>query len=104
MRIKLVALALLAALGGAAHAADITVSAAASLTNASKDTGAPFGRELAGHRVLFNFAASDPLVQQIARGAPVDVLASADQEAMDKADNLKLLQAGTRRNFASNSL
>jgi molybdate transport system substrate-binding protein len=43
-------------------------------------------------------------VQQISKGAPVDVFASADQDAMDKADGLKLLAAGTRKNFASNSL
>ncbi|WP_373991427.1 molybdate ABC transporter substrate-binding protein [Duganella sp. BuS-21] len=94
----------LAALGGMAGAADITVSAAASLTNAFKEIGAAYEKEHAGDKVLFNFAASDPLVQQIAKGAPVDVFASADQDAMDKADSLKLLAAGTRKNFASNSL
>ncbi|MYM68165.1 molybdate ABC transporter substrate-binding protein [Pseudoduganella sp. FT55W] len=94
----------LVALGGAASAADVTVSAAASLTNAFKEIGAAFEKEHAGGKVLFNFAASDPLVQQIAKGAPVDVFASADQDAMDKADNLKLLAPGTRKNFASNSL
>ncbi|TFW18127.1 molybdate ABC transporter substrate-binding protein [Duganella callida] len=94
----------LAAVGGAASATDITVSAAASLTNAFKEIGAAFEKEHAGDKVLFNFAASDPLVQQISRGAPVDVFASADQEAMDKADGLKLLAPGSRRNFASNSL
>jgi molybdate transport system substrate-binding protein len=98
-----VAMALMA-LGGAASAAEITVSAAASLTNAFKEIGAAYEKEHAGDKVLFNFAASDPLVQQIAKGAPVDVFASADQDAMDKADNLKLLAAGTRKNFASNSL
>jgi molybdate transport system substrate-binding protein len=91
-------------LGGAASAAEVTVSAAASLTNAFKEIGAAFEKEHAGDKVLFNFAASDPLVQQIAKGAPVDVFASADQDAMDKADTLKLLAPGTRKNFASNSL
>jgi molybdate transport system substrate-binding protein len=98
-----VAVALMA-LGGAASAAEVTVSAAASLTNAFKEIGAAFEKEHAGDKVLFNFAASDPLVQQIAKGAPVDVFASADQDAMDKADGLKLLASGTRKNFASNSL
>lgn len=94
----------LAALGASASAADITVSAAASLTNAFKEIGTAFEKEHAGDKVQFNFAASDPLVQQISKGAPVDVFASADQDAMDKADNLKLLAPGTRKNFASNSL
>lgn len=100
---KRVAMALML-LGGAASAAEMTVSAAASLTNAFREIGAAFEKEHTGDKVLFNFAASDPLVQQIAKGAPVDVFASADQDAMDRADNLKLLAAGTRKNFASNSL
>jgi molybdate transport system substrate-binding protein len=92
------------ALGAAASATDITVSAAASLTNAFKEIGTAYEQQNTGDKVLFNFAASDPLVQQISKGAPVDVFASADQDAMDKADGLKLLAAGTRKNFASNSL
>ena len=95
---------LLAALGASASATDITVSAAASLTNAFKEIGAAYEKEHAGDKVWFNFAASDPLVQQISKGAPVDVFASADQDAMDKADGLKLLAAGTRKDFALNSL
>jgi molybdate transport system substrate-binding protein len=95
---------LLAAIAAGASAAEITVSAAASLTNAFKEIGAAFEKEHAGDKVQFNFAASDPLVQQISKGAPVDVFASADQDAMAKADSLKLLAPGSRRNFASNSL
>jgi molybdate transport system substrate-binding protein len=36
-------------------------------------------------KVVSNFGASDVLMQQIVRGAPADVFASADQTAMDKA-------------------
>jgi len=100
--LKLGVVLMLAATG--TSAAEITVSAAASLTNAFKEIGAAYEKEHAGDKVLFNFAASDPLVQQIAKGAPVDVFASADQDAMDKADALKLLAPASRRNFASNSL
>nr|WP_229205707.1 molybdate ABC transporter substrate-binding protein [Duganella sp. Leaf126] len=88
----------------AAAAAEITVSAAASLTNAFKDIGAAYERDHPGDKVLFNFAASDPLVQQIAKGAPVDVFASADQDAMNKAESLALLAPGTRQNFVANTL
>ncbi|MCU6500016.1 molybdate ABC transporter substrate-binding protein [Rugamonas sp. A1-17] len=100
--LKLGVVLMLAATG--ASAAEITVSAAASLTNAFKEIGAAYEKAHAGDKVQFNFAASDPLVQQIAKGAPVDVFASADQDAMDKADTLKLLAPASRRNFASNSL
>ncbi|HVK56018.1 MAG TPA: molybdate ABC transporter substrate-binding protein [Burkholderiales bacterium] len=86
------------------HAADLTVSAAASLTNAFRDLGPLFEAQNPGTKVLFNFAASDALLQQIAKGAPVDVFASADQETMDKAEAQKLLAAGSRHNFVRNSL
>lgn len=104
MRNKYLAAVLAAAIPMVAGAADVTVSAAASLTNAFKELAQSFEAAHPGNRVLLNFAASDPLVQQIAKGAPVDVFASADQEAMDKAENLKLLAPGTRRDFASNTV
>jgi molybdate transport system substrate-binding protein len=96
--------ALLAFMSLAAHAADLTVSAAASLTNAFKELAPAFEAQNPGTTVVFNFAASDALLAQIAKGAPADVFASADQEAMDRADAQKVLVAGTRRNFVSNSL
>jgi molybdate transport system substrate-binding protein len=104
-KIRLAA-ALASAMGLAAqvHAADITVSAAASLTNAFKEMSQAFEAAHPGDKVLLNFAASDALVQQIAKGAPVDVFASADQDAMDKAESMQLLAAGSRTNFVSNSL
>jgi len=87
-----------------AHAADLTVSAAASLTNAFKELGTSFEAQNPGTKVLLNFAASDTLLAQIAKGAPADVFASADQETMDKADAQKLTTPGSRRNFAGNAL
>ena len=98
------AAAALALSSGAALAAEITVSAAASLTNAFKDIGTAFEAAHPGSAVLFNFAASGVLLQQIAKGAPVDVFASADEETMDQAQRQRLLQAGTRADFARNAL
>jgi len=96
--------ALLAACCVAAQAADLTVSAAASLTNAFRELGPAFEAQNPGTQVVFNFAASDALLAQIAKGAPADVFASADQEAMDRAEAQKVLATGTRRNFVANSL
>jgi molybdate transport system substrate-binding protein len=101
-RAAVLTLALMAA--SLAHAADVTVSAAASLTNAFKELAPAFEAAHPGTKLLFNFAASDALLAQIAKGAPVDVFASADQETMDKAQQQKLLVDGTRRNFVTNAL
>ena len=86
------------------QAADLTVSAAASLTNAFRELGPAFEAHNPGTKVLFNFAASDTLLAQISKGAPSDVFAAADQEAMDRADSQKLLASGSRRNFVANTL
>jgi molybdate transport system substrate-binding protein len=98
------AIAALAFASGVACAADLTVSAAASLTNAFKDIGTAFEAANPGTKVQFNFGASGALLQQIAKGAPVDVFASADEETMNQAEQQGLVKAGTRVNFVSNSL
>lgn len=103
-RLRLAAVAAMGAAGLAATAADLTVSAAASLTHAFKAMAPGFEALHPGTKLLLNFAASDALLVQIAKGAPVDVFASADQETMDRAEQQRLLQAGSRRNFVANSL
>jgi molybdate transport system substrate-binding protein len=87
-----------------ALAQQLTVSAAASLTDAFKELGPRFEAAHAGTSVRFNFAASGPLLQQIAQGAPVDVFASADEETMNRGAQQKLVDVDSRRVFASNSL
>lgn len=100
----IVASLLLFVLTGGAHAADLTVSAAASLTNAFRELGTAFEAQNPGTAVLFNFAASGALLQQIAKGAPVDVFASADEETMDDAQKQGLVDAATRIDFVRNTL
>jgi molybdate transport system substrate-binding protein len=102
--VRAFALALAACLCLSAPAADLTVSAAASLTNALKDLAPLFEAANPGTKVLHNFAASGPLLQQIAKGAPVDVFASADQETMDQAQAQGRVKAEQRRNIVSNAL
>jgi molybdate transport system substrate-binding protein len=94
----------LAALGAPAQGQELVVSAAASLTNAFRDIGKAFESANPGAAVLFNFGASDVLLAQIAKGAPVDVFASADEEAMNRAERDALLRPATRRDFAANRL
>jgi molybdate transport system substrate-binding protein len=101
-RLASLVLALALPLGAAAQ--QITVSAAASLTDAFKELGPKFEASKPGATVRFNFAASGVLLQQISQGAPVDVFASADQDTMNRAADQKLIDTATRKNFASNSL
>lgn len=89
---------------GPAHAGDIVVSAAASLTNAFKDLAAQFERAHPDSKVLPSFAASDVLLQQIVNGAPADIFASADQTAMDKAEQAGAVLPATRKDFARNEI
>jgi molybdate transport system substrate-binding protein len=91
-------------LSAAIPAADLTVSAAASLTNAMRDVAPLFEAAHPGTTVRLNFGASGALLQQIAKGAPVDVLASADQETMNQAQAQGLIKIEQRRNFVSNAL
>src|SRR4051812_38509320 len=88
----------------AARAAEVLVSAATSLTNAMREIGRQFEAVHPGERIAFNFAASDVLLAQIQKGAPVDVFASADEETMDRAERAGALMRNTRRDFAANRL
>jgi molybdate transport system substrate-binding protein len=97
-------LGLFAALPLLASGQQLTVSAAASLTDAFKEMAPRFEASKPGVTLRFNFAASGVLLQQIAQGAPVDVFVSADQETMNRGVEQKAIAADTRRDFASNSL
>ena len=90
------------ALPFASLAQQLTVSAAASLTDAFKEIGPRFEATRPGATVRFNVAATGVLLQQIAQGAPVDVFVSADQETMNRGIEGKLFDADTRRDFAAN--
>lgn len=83
---------------------ELIVSAASSLTNAFQEIGQKFESAHAGTKIVFNFGASGALLQQIEKGAPVDVFASADQKTLDQAGEKKLILPDTRKDFASNGL
>ncbi|EKO41056.1 MAG: molybdenum ABC transporter, periplasmic molybdate-binding protein [Solidesulfovibrio magneticus str. Maddingley MBC34] len=104
MKKLLLTLALCLSLAAPAAAGDITVSAAASLTDAFNELKGAFAKDHPGVNVTFNFAASGALLSQMAQGAPVDVFASADQKTMDQAVEKKLIDVPTRVNFAQNAL
>ncbi len=104
LRTIVLAAVLAVAVAAPSFAAELTVSAAASLTNALQELKPLFEKANPGVTMLTNFAASGALLKQMAEGAPVDVFASADQATMDKAVAQKLIDTPTRVNFAANSL
>jgi molybdate transport system substrate-binding protein len=87
----------------AAPASEVTVFAAASLTEAFRELGAKLATRRAVTVVKFNFAGSQQLAVQLEQGARADVFASADQRWMDYALEHKLID-GEPRIFASNRL
>lgn len=101
---RLIAAALLAAATQTAQAAELTVSAAASLTQAFTDIAKGFEAAHPGDRVKLNFGASGALLAQMSKGAPVDVLASADEETMNQAEQQDLVARADRADFARNTL
>ena len=84
---------------------EITVLAAASLTDAFKELGVAFQTANPATKVTFSFGASSTLVTQINQGAPADVFASADLANMDKLTGAGGAgAAGTPIAFATNKL
>jgi molybdate transport system substrate-binding protein len=94
------------ALPGAACAESrdtLTVFAAASLTDALQDIGVRW--MAAGHgRVVFSFASSSTLAQQIEHGAPAGVFVSADEKWMDDLAAHGGVAQGTRADLVGNAL
>jgi len=89
--------------GAKAISGELTVFAAASLTEGFTALGAAFETAHPGTKVTLNFGASSALVQQITGGAPADVFASADESSMKRLTDASL-GAGDPAPFATNRL
>lgn len=85
------------------QAAEITVFAAASLTDALNDIAATYEKS-SGDKICFNFAASNTLAQQIQAGAPADIFFSADDAKMDALATAGLIVPESRRDLLGNTL
>jgi molybdate transport system substrate-binding protein len=87
----------------AACAAQVTVFAAASLTDALTEIAAAHEKQ-SGDKIAFNFGASSTLARQIEEGAPADIFYSADEAKMDGLEKQGLVLKGTRTSRLSNTL
>ncbi|MEX1109477.1 MAG: molybdate ABC transporter substrate-binding protein [Dongiaceae bacterium] len=88
---------------GSAQSDELTVLAAASLTNALEEIGTQYAAET-GKTLQFSFASSSVLAKQIEAGAPAQIFASADQKWMDYLAERNLIEADTRVSPIGNSL
>ncbi len=85
------------------RAAEVTVFAAASLTDSLKKIAAIYEKHSAD-KIIFNFGASSMLARQIQEGAPADVFFSADEAKMDALQQKGLILSETRKSRLSNTL
>lgn len=81
----------------------VTISAAASLTDALLDIESQFEKET-GIDITYNFASSGTLQKQIEEGAPVDAFISASLKKMDVLQEKNFIDRNTRKNILKNRL
>ncbi len=85
------------------RAAEVTVFAAASLTDSLEEIAATYEKQ-SDDRIVFNLGASSTLARQIEEGAPADIFFSADEAKMDRLEQKGLIFKETRKSRLSNSL
>lgn len=83
---------------------ELTVFAAASLTEAFTAIGISFEQANPGTKVTYSFAGSQQLAAQIGEGAPADVFASANAAQMQVAVESGRINADAVQTFARNRL
>ena len=101
--LSLLAVSLLLLGQSATRAAEVTVFAAASLTDVLKETATTYEKQ-SGDKISFNFGASSLLERQIEEGGPADIFFSADEAKMDALAAKDLILKETRKSRLSNSL
>jgi len=82
----------------------ITISAAASLTDALNEVTAAYTAENPNVTFSINYGASGTLEEQISQGAVADIFFSASKKYMDALEDEGLVVEGTRSNVVSNEL
>src|SRR5258706_1412068 len=85
------------------QALDLTIAAAANLTDAFAEIGAKFTSKT-GIKVVFSFGATADLAKQIENGAPFDLFAAADTEHIEQLEAKGLLTPATPAIYARGRL
>ncbi len=83
---------------------ELTVFAAASLTDAFTELAEAFEAQNPDVEVLLNFAGSSQLAAQLSEGVAADLFASANATQMQKVIDAGWIAAGTEQAFVSNRL
>jgi molybdate transport system substrate-binding protein len=95
----LISALLIGNLAGQSPKQEITVAAAANLTEVAQALGSKFESQTKIHPI-FSFGSTAQLTTQIENSAPFDVFLAADAEHVDKLDGEGLLVAGTNAVYA----
>ena len=82
----------------------LTISVAASLTDAMKAIAPLYQEQNQGVSIDYNFASSGSLQRQIEQGAPVDIFISAASKQMNALQAKELLLEDTRKNLLKNAI
>lgn len=85
-------------------AVNLTISVAASLTEAMQAIAPLYQQQDRGVSINYNFASSGSLQRQIEQGAPVDVFISAAPKQMDALQSKGLLLDNSRKNLLHNAI
>lgn len=82
----------------------LTISAAASLTDAMEEIKTLYAEAQPNVKLTMNYASSGTLQQQIEQGAPTDVFMSAAPKQMNALEEKDLIIKATRRNLLENKM
>src|SRR5580700_6893226 len=99
IRRRIAPLIIVAFCGALCQGAEITIAAAANLTQVAQTIGAEFEKQTKIHPV-FSFGSTAQLTTQIENSAPFDVFLAADAEHVDKLDHEGLLAPGSDAAYA----
>lgn len=83
---------------------ELTIAAAASLTDVSKDITEAYKKAAPNVKLTFTYGASGSLQTQIEQGAPADIFMSAAQKQMDALAKESLLLDSSRINLLENKV